>query len=47
MVKKFPNYIERYQTCSFLMLSVIFALHQVLLFMDGFWLFLVPVETEV
>jgi len=39
--------IERYQTCSILMLSFISALHHVPLFMDRFWLLLVPVETEV
>jgi len=39
--------IERYQTCSILMLSVISALHHVLLFMDRIWLLVVPVETEV
>ena len=39
--------IERYQTCSILMLSFISALHRVPLFMDRIWLLLVPVETEV
>jgi len=39
--------IERYQTCSILMLSVISALHHVPLFMDRIWLLLVPVDTEV
>jgi len=39
--------IERYQTCSILMLIVISALHHVPLFMDRIWLLLVPVDTEV
>jgi len=41
------NYIERHQTCSIFMLSVISALHHVPHFMDIIWLFLVAVETEV
>jgi len=48
MIDKFPLIsVERYQTCSILMLSVISALHHVPLFMDRIWLLLVPVETEV
>ena len=39
--------IERYRTCSILMLSFISALHRVPLFMERIWLLLVPVETEV
>jgi len=37
--------IERYQTCSVLLLSVISAIHYVSLFMDRIWLLPVPVET--
>jgi len=39
--------IERYQTCSVLMLSVVSAFHHDPLFMDRIWLLLVPVETDV
>ena len=36
-----PITIERYQTCSILMPSVVSALHHVPLFMDGIWLLVV------
>jgi len=39
--------IERYQTCSILMLSVISARHHVPLLWILFCCYLVPVETEV
>jgi len=39
--------IERYQTCSILMLSVICALHHVPLLMERTWLLLVPFKTAV
>ena len=44
----FPLIImERYQTCSILMLSVISVFHHVLLYMNRIWLLVMPVETEV
>jgi len=48
MNDKFPLIsIERSETCSILMRSVISALHHVPLFMDRIRLLLLPVETEV
>jgi len=44
----FPLIImERYQTCSILMLSVISAFHHVLLYMNRIWMLVMTVETEV
>jgi len=48
MNDKFPQVsIERYQTCSILMLNVTSALHHVPLSMVRICLLVAPVETEV
>ena len=47
MNDEFPLGVDRNQTYSILMLSVISTLHHVPLFMDRMWLLLVPVEIKV